>query len=324
VIALGVVGPLGEGKELDAMSGPLTGLIPACHTPFHADGSLNLDAVSKQADLLRESDARSVFIGGTTGEWSSLTLDERIKLTQRWVEVAGNTMQVAVHVGDNCLADAVTLAKHSRDAGAAGIAATTPSYFKPSGIDDLIDFCVPIAAAAAPLPFYFYDIPGMTGSRLPMGEYFKKARHRIPTLQGLKFSNNDLVELQECIQLDDGAFDILFGSDEVLLAALALGVKGAVGNTYNYAMPLYNRVIKAFDANDLVTARREQVKAVALVKILADVGFQAASKCVWSFLGVDCGPVRPPVRNLTAEQKLALFEKLSKLDVFPKPLVRPT
>jgi hypothetical protein len=78
VIALDAVGPLGEGKELDAMPGPLTGLIPACHTPFHADGGLDLDTVAKQADLLRDCGARSVFIGGSTGEWSSLTLDERI------------------------------------------------------------------------------------------------------------------------------------------------------------------------------------------------------------------------------------------------------
>ena len=305
------------------MPGPLTGLIPACHTPFHADGSLDLDTVARQANLLRECGSKSVFIGGTTGEWSSLTQDERIRLTKRWVEVGGDTLKVAVHVGDNCLLDAIDLAKHSRDAGATAIAATTPSYFKPSGVDDLIDFCVPIAAAAAPLPFYFYDIPGMTGSRLPMGEFFKKAKHQIPTLRGLKFSNNDLVELQECIQLDDGAFDILFGSDEVLLAALALGVKGAVGNTYNYALPVYERVIEAFEANDLKRARAEQAKSVALVKILAEFGFQAASKCVWSFLGVDCGPVRSPVRNLSAEQKAALFERLSTLDVFPKPLVRP-
>lgn len=306
------------------MSGPLTGLIPACHTPFRPDGGLDLETVARQADLLRGAGAKSVFIGGTTGEWSSMTLDERIKLTQRWVEAAGDSIQVAVHVGDNCLADAITLAEHSRDAGAVGVAATTPSYFKPNSIDDLVEFCVPIAAAAAPLPFYFYDIPGMTGSRLPMGEYFKKARHRIPTLQGLKFSNNDLVELQECIQLDDGAFDILFGSDEVLLAALALGVRGAVGNTYNYAMPVYNRIIQAFEANDLAAARREQVKSVALVKALAEFGFQAASKCVWSFLGVDCGPVRPPIRNLTPEQKIALFENLSRLDVFSRPLIRPS
>ena len=169
------------------MPGPLSGLIPACHTPFHRDGSLNLDIISKQADLLRESDARSIFIGGTTGEWSALTLDERLKLTQRWVEVAGKSIQVAVHVGDNCLANAITLAEHSRETGAVAVALTTPSYFKPSGIDDLIEFCAPVAAAAAPLPFYFYDIPGMTGSRLPMGEFFKKAKHKIPTLQGLKF-----------------------------------------------------------------------------------------------------------------------------------------
>ena len=305
------------------MSGPLTGLIPACHTPFHPDGSLDLQTVPKQADLLREAGVRSVFIGGTTGEWSSLTIEERMKLTRSWVDAGGKSIQVAVHVGDNCQTNAIALAAQAKEAGATAIAATTPSYFKPSSVDDLIDFCVPVAKAAGPLPFYFYDIPGMTGSRLPMGEFFKRARHKIPTLQGLKFSNDDLVELQECIQLDEGNFDILFGSDEVLLAALALGVKGAVGNTYNFALPVYERVIKAFEANDLETARKEQFKSIVLVKTLVEFGFLAASKCVWSFLGVECGPVRPPVRNLTPAQKMELFDKLYNLDVFMKPLIRP-
>ena len=62
------------------MSGPLSGLIPACHTPFFPDGGLNLNMVEQQAELLIESGLRGVFVGGTTGEFASLTLDERMTL----------------------------------------------------------------------------------------------------------------------------------------------------------------------------------------------------------------------------------------------------
>ena len=113
----------------------------------------------------------------------------------------------------------------------------------------------PIAAEAEPLPFYFYDIPGMTGVRLRMSEFLYQARFRIPTLCGLKYSNDDLLELQECVRLDHGAFDVLFGSDECLLAGLCLGIRGAVGSTYNFAAPVYQRLIKAFEKHDLETAR---------------------------------------------------------------------
>jgi N-acetylneuraminate lyase len=305
------------------MSGPLSGLIPAAHTPLGPDGRLDLKVVDQQASLFIESGIRSVFVAGTTGEFASMSLDERMALVERWCGTASGSLRVAVHVGHNSLPEAVTLADHARKSGAAAISVMAPSYFKPATIEDLIDFCAPIAAEADPLPFYFYDIPGMTGVRLRMSDFLYQARFRIPTLCGLKYSNNDLLELQECVRLDHGAFDVLFGSDECLLAGLCLGIRGAVGSTYNFAAPVYQRLIKAFEKHDLETARALQGQSIDMIKILVEFGFLAASKCVMAMLGVDCGPVRPPVRNLTLQDRQALWERLSPLDVFPRPLKRP-
>jgi N-acetylneuraminate lyase len=305
------------------MSGPLSGLIPACHTPFSSGGGLNLGVVDEQAELLSECGVREVFVGGTTGEFASLTLDERMSVAERWCRALGGSIRVAVHVGHNCLSESISLAAHARESGAAAVAVMSPSYFKPATIQDLVDYCAPIAAEAEPLPFYFYDIPGMTGVRLKMSEFLYQARFHIPTLRGLKYSNDDLLELQECLRLDHGAFDVLFGSDECLLAGLCLGIRGAVGSTYNFAAPVYQRLMRAFGRHDLQTARAEQGKSIDLIKTLSEFGFLAASKSVMAMLGVDCGPVRPPLRNLTIDQRLALWERLAALDVFPRPLKRP-
>src|SRR5262249_35492826 len=148
---------------------------------------------------------------------------------------AGGDLKIAVHVGHNAQADAVDLAAHARESGAAAVAAVAPSYFKPASVAELVEFLIPIAAAADPLPFYYYEIPGMTGSRLSSSQLLHEGRFRIPTLKGLKFSWTDLLELQLCVNGDGGAFDVLFGQDEFLLAGLALGVRGAVGCTYNFA-----------------------------------------------------------------------------------------
>ncbi len=67
-----------------------------------------------------------------------------------------------------------------------------------------------------------------------MSEFLSKAADRIPNLKGLKFTNPDLVELQECLALQDSRFDIMFGCDEnPLLASVLFGCTGAVGTTYN-------------------------------------------------------------------------------------------
>jgi N-acetylneuraminate lyase len=304
------------------MHGVLTGLIPACHTPFNRAGHLDLSVVPRQADLFRESGLASVFVAGTTGEWSSLTREERMALCDRWTEVAGGDLKVAVHVGHHCQAEAIALASHARESGAVAVAAVAPSYFKPASVSDLVEFLIPIAAAADPLPFYYYEIPSMTGVRLPTSRLVQEGRSRIPTFRGLKFSHDDLVDLQHCIQANGGDFDVLFGFDECLLAGLVLGIRGGVGATYNLAAGHYQRLMRAFDRGDLDEARARQVEAATLVQVLGKYGFLAASKVVMGLIGVECGPVRPPLRNLTPEEVASLARDLEAFDLFSRPLGR--
>jgi N-acetylneuraminate lyase len=298
----------------------LTGLIPASHTPFHRDGQLNLAMVERQAKLFLESGMKGVFVAGTTGECASLSVDERKALCERWVDVAGDALRIAVHVGDNCQANAVALAGHARQTGVAAVAAMAPSYFKPATVHDLIEYCLPIAAEADPLPFYFYHIPGMTGVRLPMGEFLHEAKFRMPNLRGLKYSHDDLVQLQSCTSVDQAGFDVLFGCDEALLAGLCFGIRGAVGCTYNFAGPHYQRLIRAFESGDLATARSLQLQSAEMIQVLCEFGFMAAAKAVMALIGVDCGPVRTPLRNLSPSQLDALAGKLASFNVFSRPL----
>jgi N-acetylneuraminate lyase len=295
----------------------LRGLVAATHTPFHADGSLNLAGVEKQAAHLLANQVTTVFIGGTTGESSSLSLDERHALARRWIEVArGTPMRVVVHVGSNSLGDARELAADAQRLGAAAIAALSPSYFKPRSPDVLLACAAEIAAAASATPFYFYDIPSMTGVSFPMADFLAQAGPRIPNLAGLKFTNSDLMSFQLCLHADGGAWDVPFGCDEFLLAALALGATGAVGSTYNFAAPIYHRVMRAFAAGDRQAARDEQFRSVRLVQLLAGAGFMGAAKAVMGMLGVDVGPARLPNGNPTPEQIATLRAALETMGFF--------
>src|SRR4051794_31681447 len=124
---------------------PLHGLVAATHTPFHVDGSLNLSIIEQQAAHLAKSGVGTVFIGGTTGESSSLSLEERKQLAQRWTEVARDVpLRVVVHVGSNCLPDSRALAAHAEELGAVAISALAPSYFKPRALDVLIAYCAEV------------------------------------------------------------------------------------------------------------------------------------------------------------------------------------
>jgi N-acetylneuraminate lyase len=292
-------------------------LVPATHTPFAADGALNLAIVEKQAQHLLADGVRAAFIGGTTGECHSLTLDERRALATRWTEVTrGTPLRVIVHVGSNSLADARMLTTQAQELGAAAVAALSPSYFKPRNVEDLVACCRDIAASAPGLPFYFYDIPSLTGVTLSSPDFLHLAADRIPTLAGIKFTNPDLMAYQRCLRSHDGRFDIPWGTDEYLLGALALGAAGAVGSTYNFAAPLYLRLWDAFKRGDLAAARVEQYRSVQLITCLASFGYMGAAKALMGTLGVDVGQPRLPIAQLAPKQRDRLRGDLESLGYF--------
>jgi N-acetylneuraminate lyase len=116
----------------------------------------------------------------------------------------------------------------------------------------------------------------------------------VPTFAGLKFSDSRLHELQLCRRFRGGALDVAFGVDEMLLGAVALGVRAAVGATYNFAAPLYRRMLDAHARGDVERARADQAAAAEMVRIiLAECG-RAGFKAAMALAGVDCGPPRLP------------------------------
>jgi N-acetylneuraminate lyase len=301
------------------MTRRLTGLIAAAVTPFSADGRLRADRIDLLAEVYAESGVAGVFACGTTGECHSLTSAERREVTERWLSAAKGRFPVVVHVGHNSLPEAQMLARHALESGAAATAAMAPFFFKPS-MEELVEYCAAIAAAAPGLPFYYYHIPGMTGVAIPAGEFLRRAGSRIPNLAGAKFTHTNLLDFQDCVAADGGRYDVLFGHDEILLAGLALGAQGAIGSTYNFAAPIYLRMMKAFEAGDLAAARRDQLQAARMVQVLLRYGGVAACKAILQLMGIDFGPVRPPLSTIRGERLAALREELRPFDIFARPL----
>ena len=300
------------------MSSRFRGLIAAPFTPFHPDRSLNLKVIPAYVRLLRENGVRAAFVCGTTGEGLSLTLDERLQVAEHWMQASDKRLPVIVHVGHTILADARRLTAHAAEIGAAAVSALAPCFFKPRNVDELVDWCEAVASAAPSLPFYYYHIPSMTGVSLPVAEFLAQATDRIPTLVGVKYTHEDFPDYTACVKAAGGRFDILFGRDELLLEGWQSGALGAVGSTYNYAAPLYLRLLKAHTTGDAAQARTLQDRAIQMIKICNGIGVThlAASKALMAMLGVDCGPVRLPLTQPTGEQLARLHRELGEIGFF--------
>ncbi|MDR3707373.1 MAG: dihydrodipicolinate synthase family protein [Capsulimonadaceae bacterium] len=296
------------------MTTKLTGLIAAPFTPLLTNGEMNLPLVEKQADHLLRTGVSGVFVAGTTGEGASLTLDERMALAKRWVDVAGRDLIVLIHVGTNCGKDSQALAAHAQKIGVAGIGALSPSFFKPIDIPALLDFLAPVAASARALPFYYYQIPSFTGVSFPASQVLAQGAVRIPNLAGVKFTYEDFADFAACLALNGGAFDCLFGRDEKLLDGLRAGSHGAIGSTYNLAAGLSRRIIDAFDRGDLAEAARLQAISARFIDIVYGkyTGLPTA-KVLSKLIGIDLGPVRPPLKDLSAEQEKAVIGEVEAI-----------
>jgi len=295
----------------------LQGLIAASFTPMDKQGNICLPEIENYAEFLIKSKVSGVFVNGTTGEGSSLTVDERKATLESWIKAVKGRIKVIAHVGTFCLPDSIALATHAQQCGADGFAAIAPSFFKPSSVGNLINYFAPIAAAAPELPFYYYNMPSMTGVDLSVEAFLVEGKKAIPNLAGVKFTHNNLMEMCACLHVDNGSFEVLNGFDETLIAGLAMGATAGVGSTYNYFAPVYNNIINEMKENKVAEARADQLKSVNLVKVIIKYGGGVrGGKAIMDLLGIRCGSCRLPLAPFSDEEYASLKKDLEAIDFF--------
>jgi len=294
----------------------IEGLIAATFSTFHENGSLNLSIVETVIEKLVSDGVKGVFICGTNGEGPNLTIEERMAVAEAYVASAKGRLLVFVHVGHPSIAECRKLAVHAEQIGADAISAVAAFYFKPANVANLVDCMAQIAAAAPNTPFYYYHIPALTGVGMDMLEFLRLGEERIPNLAGIKYTAATINEYQACLNYKGGKFDVLYGYDELLLPALAVGAKGAVGSTYNFAAPLYLRVIELFKGGHLHEAQQLQLLLVNMIREMVKYSPIPAQKAIMQFLGVKLGPCRLPLMPLESKEMDQLYARLQALGFF--------
>jgi len=301
------------------------GLIAAPLTAYHPDGAVNLDIIPSYVDFLCSNGVVGVFVNGTTGEGLSLTVEERMTIAQQWVKAAPADFRVIVHVSHTCAASAWDMARHAARIGAWGIGEMGPIFYRPNNVEELADCAAQTAAQAPELAYFYYHMPSMSGVCFPMLEFLKVAAPIIPNLAGIKYTHEDLVDFELCRQFKDGKYDVLYGRDETLLCALALGCRGAVGSTYNIMAPLYTRLVDAFDSGNLNEARHLQNISVRVIRSLAQTtSFMSALKEVMNMIGLNLGDVRSSLKSIGRAKTAGLKNELEELGFFEFCSKRPS
>jgi len=294
----------------------LEGLISAPFTPMHPDGSIHIEKIAAYSAFLSQNGVKGAFVCGSTGEGPSLTQEEKKAVISAWGAVSQPGFSKISMLGGTCAADAKELMRHSQQAGFDAVAIVAPYYFQLASVEALVDYCVEIASEVSEMPVYFYHIPVLTGANFSMLPFLKYAEKVIPNLAGIKFTHEDLMDFKSCIDFSGGKYDILWGRDECLLAAMAMGAKGAVGSTYNYAAPLYLKLIEAFKLGKMKEAGDLQRQSITFIQFLGKYGGIAVGKSFMKLVGMDCGEFRLPNVNPSADEVEALDQDLKGIGFY--------
>ena len=270
----------------------LRGAIAAAVTPLR-DAGLHLDepSVERLVRSLADGGVDGTLVAGTTGEGVLLTVAERMRLTELFLEAKPDGFLVSVHAGAQTTADTVALAAHAQEHGADAVAVIAPPYY-PLDEEELLRHLRGAASAADPLPFYVYEFAGRSGYAIPIG-VIARLRETAPNLAGLKVSDTPFDAVEPYLI---PGLDVFIGSEPLVLEGMRRGAVGSVSGLASAWPDVVATLVHHRDpgANARVAELRDA---------LAGVPFHAAVKAVLAERGVLLhAVVRPPMRGLTDDE----------------------
>jgi 4-hydroxy-tetrahydrodipicolinate synthase len=270
---------------------PFGQVLVALVTPMTADGEVDWDATERLMDDVITSGADGIVVTGTTGETSTLTDPEKLKLVEVGKNVASGRAKIITGGGSNETAHAIDLYKKSEKAGADGIMVVTPYYNKPTQAGILTHFR--LIADSTDLPVIAYDIPGRTGVPIKYETFLRLAKH--PNIVAVKDAKGDFSEVSRVMNQTDLIY--FSGDDANALPALSIGASGLIGVTANIAAGPYRTIVDAVNRGDLTTATEQHKKLEPLVRaVMTHVPGTVSTKYILHGLGRISSPrVRLPL-----------------------------
>lgn len=300
--------------ETSAPTEPIFGrLLTAMVTPFHEDGSVDVEATAELAKDLVDRGHDGLVVCGTTGEYSTMTDEENQQVFRTVSEAVGDRATIVAGVGSNDTQHTLHLAQLAEEVGVDGLLVVTPYYNKPTQTGLLAHFTT--VADAVRTPVMLYDIPGRAGIELAPETIIELSRH--PRIVAVKDAKADFDKATQVMAATDLQF--YSGDDGLTLPWLAIGAVGLVGVTTQVAPEAYRELIDAFVAGDHARAlevhRRLHPVATAT---MGRVPGLVAAKTILQWQGrLASSRVRLPHVGPTAAEEAQIRADLSGTDVLP-------
>lgn len=284
-------------------------------TPYYANNTLNLSVVPEMVRHAVSAGVDVALLGGSNGEWPSLSVAERLALLHAWASaVKGSPLRLTFHVGHTDVESAVALAAAAEAAGAAAILSIAPGMvFRPpvaNAVNATVAALRVIAAAAPSTPFYYYHFPGLYNVDLAMVDFIPAAVAAIPTFRGVKYIDSVYEDILTAgAALGAGSGIDIFPQSGFLLPCLPTGCNGSP--LFTWQAGLGRAVADAYAAGDAAGAAKAQLRLMACNDIVTSFGGTSAARAVYRHVyGIDLGAIRMPQVDLTPDQEATLISQL--------------
>jgi 4-hydroxy-tetrahydrodipicolinate synthase len=288
-------------------------VLVALVTPMTPEGEVDWASTEKHIDYVISNGADGVVVTGTTGETSTLTDAEKIKLVEVGKSVASGRAKIITGGGSNETAHAMQLYKQSEKAGADGVMIVTPYYNKPTQAGILTHFR--LIADATDLPVILYDIPGRTGVAISQQTFHRAAKH--PNIVAVKDAVGDLAQASRLMNETDLMY--FSGDDSNVLPHISIGATGLIGVTANVAPAAYREMVDATNRNDFHHALKVHNALEPLQRaIMTNVPGTVAAKYVLHGLGQIGSPrVRLPLVGPEDDEAARIEDGIEKVGTVP-------
>lgn len=274
-------------------------------TPMTTNEDVNYDKLKELIDFQIDNGTDCIVIAGTTGESSTLTMEEHRDVIKAAVEFTNHRVPVVAGTGSNCTRTAIQLSQEAEEAGVDGLLIVTPYYNKATQ-EGLIGHYSQIAQNTK-YPIIMYNVPGRTGCNL-LPETVATLFNKEANIVGLKEATGNMAQASKTMYLTDGKLDMYSGEDGLVLPLLSIGAQGVISVWSNIAPAKAHQLCESYFNGDIATAQKLQREAIPLIDALFSEVNPIPVKKAMNLMGMEVGPLRSPMCEMSPSNAAKMAE----------------
>lgn len=289
-----------------------TGAGVAIVTPFNSDETINYNKLDELLDYHCTHGTDAIIICGTTGESATMTEEEHMQCVKFAIDRVKGRIPVIAGTGSNCTRTAIDMSKEAADYGADGLLLVTPYYNKATQAG-LIGHYTAVAKEAK-APVIMYSVASRTGCNIEPATVAELVKN-VDNIVAVKEASGNISQVAKIMALTNGNIDLYSGNDDQIVPMLSLGAKGVISVLSNVAPQETHDICEKFFNGDVKGSAALQLKALPLIEQLFCEVNPIPVKKAMQLMGVECGPLRMPLTEISKEHEQALAKAMKDFGI---------